>query len=284
MGSLQYFTDTEHRMSTVAILGAGPLGGAIAQALASRRSASRIVLIDPAGQMAAGKALDIQQAGAVNGGVSRLHGSADTSAAIGCDVCVVAESDGAELVARAALDVGRAPLVFAGATQHDLIRGLALDRGVHTRRLIGSVPEALTAAVRAMVAAETGRSVTEVHLSVLGRTPDGVVVPWVEASLGGCSLEKVMSQAELARVDARLPHLWPPGPYTLGLAAADVVDAILRSSHRPRSVLCMLDGEYGVRQRVGVLPAWLGPHGIERTAAPQLNTRERVQVESALER
>ncbi len=278
-------------MNTVAILGAGPLGGAVAHALAERGVAARVVLIDPTGQMAAGKALDILQAGAITGASTYLNGTTDVNQAIGCDVCVVADrggpggewrEDSLDTVARLARSVGTAPLVFAGAAQDTLLRTLAVEAGLAPRRLIGSSPEALAAAVRAVVAMELGCSATEVSLSVLGRPPAGVVVPWVEASIGGYGLEKVMSQAQLARVEARLPRLWPPGTYSLGLAAADVVGAMLRTSRRPRCVLSVLDGEFGARHQVGAVPTFLGPSGLLRTKVPVLNTRERVQVETAL--
>jgi malate/lactate dehydrogenase len=191
--------------------------------------------------------------------------------------------DGLETVSRLARDAGSAPLVFAGTGQDSLMQTLTREAGVDRRRLIGSAPEALAAAVRAMVALEAGCSVTEVALSVLGRAPRGIVVPWVEASVAGYALEKVLSQAQLARVEARLSRLWPPGPFTLGRAAADVVEAIVRSSRRPRCVTAVLNGEFGARGQAGVVPAYLGPSGIERTAVPTLNTRERVQVEAALD-
>ena len=54
-------------MTTAAIIGAGDIGGAIAHALARRESANRVWLIDAAGSAAAGKALDIQQSGAIEG-------------------------------------------------------------------------------------------------------------------------------------------------------------------------------------------------------------------------
>jgi malate dehydrogenase len=281
-------------MSTIAILGAGERGGATAHALAARGSVSRVLLIDLNGQVAAGKALDIQQAGAIAAFVTRLEGATDPTRVAGCSVCVVADragqppsewrrDDGLETVARFVRDAGAAPVVFAGAGQESLMRALATDVRVQRRRLIGSAPEALAAAVRAMVAIEAGCSVTEVSLSVLGRAPRGIVVPWVEASVAGYALEKVLTQAQLARVEARLPRLWPPGPYTLGLAAAEVVDAIVGSSRRPRCVTAVLEGEFGARGQAGAIPAYLGPSGIERTAVPVLNTRERVQVEAALE-
>jgi len=281
-------------MSTVAILGAGELGGATAHALAERGCVSRVLLIDTQGQVAAGKALDIQQAGAISAFPTRLEGTTDPTRVAGCSVCVVADragqpssewrrEDGLEAVARVAKDAGPAALVFAGTVQDSLLQTLAAEAGVERRRLIGSAPEALAASVRAMVAMEAGCSVTEVMLTVLGRAPRGIVVPWVEASVAGYALEKVLSQAQLARVEARLARLWPPGPYTLGMAAANVVDAITRSSRRPRCVTAVLDGEFGARGQAGAVPAYLGPLGIERTAVPSLNTRERVKVEAALE-
>ena len=278
-------------MKAVAILGAGPLGGAVAHAIAERGVASRVLLIDPTGHVAAGKALDIQQAGAITGTATHVNGTTDMDQAIGCDVCVVADRGGpggewqhesVETVARLARGLGAAPLVFAGAAQDGLMHLLAVEAGVASRRLVGSASEALAAAIRAVVAMELGCSATEVSLNVLGRPPAGIVVPWVEASVGGYGLEKVMSQAQLARVEARVPRLWPPGAYTLGLAAADVAGAMLRTSRRPRSVLSVLDGEFGARQRVGAVPTFLGPSGILRTKVPTLNTRERVQVDTAL--
>jgi malate/lactate dehydrogenase len=48
-------------------------------------------------------------------------------------------------------------------------------------------------------------------------------------------------------------------------------------------VLAALDGEFGVRGRVAAVPAQLGPSGVVRILVPKLNTRERVQVETALQ-
>jgi hypothetical protein len=45
----------------------------------------------------------------------------------------------------------------------------------------------------------------------------------------------------------------------------------------------MLDGEFGVRNRVGTMPALLSASGIVHTRTPSLNTRERVQLATALE-
>jgi hypothetical protein len=81
-------------MSTVAILGAGELGGAVAHALAERGCASRLLLVDAHGQVAAGKALDIQQAGAIRASSTKLDGTTDPTRVAGCGVCVVADRFG----------------------------------------------------------------------------------------------------------------------------------------------------------------------------------------------
>ena len=149
-------------------------------------------------------------------------------------------------------------------------------------RLIGSCPEGLASAVAAIVAVEAQCGADEISLTVLGTPARGFVVLWSEASIGGYALERVLSQVQLARLEARCARLWPPGAYTLGTAAARVVEAVLHSRRSSFSVLTLLGGEFGVRNRVGALPAVLGPGGILQTRVPPLTTRERVLVESAL--
>ena len=95
-------------------------------------------------------------------------------------------------------------------------------------------------------------------------------------------MQRVLSQVQLARIEARAARLWPPGPYALGAAAARVTEAILSSSRRSFSVLTELEGEFGVKRRAGTLPARLGACGIVETRVPDLGPRERVQLQTAL--
>ena len=279
-------------MVSVAIIGAGELGGAVAQALAGRECVQRVLLVDVAAGIAAGKALDIQQSGAVSGVHTRLEGTDDLSRAVGCVACVIADragqpslewqgDDGLSLLGRLLPYVERMPLVFAGAAQAGLMLAASRERHVDRARLIGTSTQAYASAMRSMVAIEAGCSAQAVSLAVLG-TPAGLVVPWSEASIDGFALERVLSQVQLTRLDARAPSLWPPGPYALGMAAAQAVEAIVGSSRRAMSLLTVLDGEYGVRGRVGALPARLHAEGIAHLYVPTLSTRERVQVETAL--
>jgi malate dehydrogenase len=280
-------------MPTVCIIGPGDLAGAAAHALARRERVSRVLLIDADGKVAAGKALDIQQSGAVDLFHVRLDGTDDVSRVAGCAAVIVADQvgrpsaewqgdAGLAMMTRVASYANDAPIVFAGAMQSELLRTSSREVHIARERLVGSAPEALVSAVRAMVAMEARCSPSEVDLTVLGTPPSGFVVPWSEASIGGYSLERVLSQVELARIEARAERLWPPGPFALGLAAARVTEASVRDSRRAFSVLMVLGGEFGVRGRVGAMPVNLSPIGIANTRVPTLNTRERVRLETAL--
>ena len=280
-------------MATVAIVGAGDIGGACAHALAAHDLAGRILLIDAAVNAAAGKALDIQQAGAISGVHARLEATDDESRAIGCAAFVIADrfaagspewqgEEGLALIRRLAGSSPDSPIVFAGTRQTGLIEASSREARIPGRRLIGSAIEALASAVAAIVAMEARCSPTEVAVAVLGTAPASFVVPWSDASIGGYALERVISQVQLRRIEARVARLWPPGPYALGAAAARLVEAMLQDSRKSYNVETLLGGEFGVRDRVGVVPALLASDGVAHTRVPALNTRERVQLDIAL--
>ena len=290
-------------MTIAAIFGAGELGGTIAQALAARQSVDRVVIVDAAESVARGKALDIQQAGAIRGVDTRLDGSSDVAwASSTCRaaadsgagaVCILADrvgppsmewqgDEGIRLITELTRYAGGTPLVFAGVAHAALMRDAARDLHVRPARLIGSSPEALAAAVRAIVALEARCAASEVMLSVLG-TPPAFVIPWTDASIGGYGITHVLTAAQIARVEARVHRLWPLQPFALATAAAVVVEGIINSARHAFNVLTVLDGEFGVRGAIGTVPSLLSSAGIVHRRVPSLSTRERVQLETALE-
>src|SRR6516164_3205969 len=70
-------------MPLVAILGAGPIGGALTHALAERGRVDEVRLIDPDGRVAEGKALDILQSSPVQQFSTRVTGATSMAAAAG---------------------------------------------------------------------------------------------------------------------------------------------------------------------------------------------------------
>src|ERR1044071_7059707 len=117
-------------MSTVAIIGAGPLGGALAQALAERDRVNEIRLIDPEGRIAEGKALDLLQSAPVEQFTTRLTAATSYAAAAGADAIVFADPIATgEIAGDAGLPIVRqiarfdteAPLLFAGGSARALM-------------------------------------------------------------------------------------------------------------------------------------------------------------------
>lgn len=279
-------------MPTVAIIGAGELGAAVAQALASAGRVDSVVLVDPAGDVAAGKALDLQQSGAITGSATRLTATTDISVVVGARVCVLADDhrapdldreveDGVRLVERLRGYAPHAPLLLAGPAPLDIMRLAGRMPGERPRRLIGSAPEAFASAARALAALEVGCAAPDVSLTVLG-VPPRFVIPWSEATASGAAIEHALTAAQLARLEARVALAWPPGPNTLGLAAARVVEALLRTSRRRLSVYAWLDHGGAWRHDVAAVPARVGHEGVLDVSLPTLTSRDRVRLESTL--
>jgi len=280
-------------MTRVAIIGAGEIGAITARALASLECASTVCLIDPTGSAAAGKALDILQAAAIEGTAVDVIGGTDIESAAGVDVVVLADRHGAdvewegdagiELVRRLLEIAPVAPVLFAGSRHRELIARAVRELGAPRRRLVGSAPEALVSAGRALVAVTGSCSALDVALAVVGM-PDAWIAAWNECTIAGIPAVDVLPPHALRRVEHQLAASWPPGPYSLGSSAARCAAAILGSSRRRRTVYAVLDGEYDVRRVVAAVPVVLGPTGVREVHPPALSTRERVALETALAR
>jgi malate dehydrogenase len=283
--------DTIHRVSTIAILGAGEIGGALARQLAASDVASRIVLVDDQAGVAAGKALDIAQAAPVDRYSTSLSGTSDVSAVTGAAVVVLADrfgpagewrgEDGLALLKRIGGLNQVACVVCAGTEQQSLIERGVAELGLARTRLFGSAPEALRAAIVTMAALEAKAAPADVSLSVLGR-PSQPIVPWDEGAIAGRSAPHVLTTAQLARLNARVARLWPPGPATLASAAARVIRSALTRSPRVHTALVALTRDEGTVGRSAMLPVTLAPDGIAQIVAPALSSRDRVRLETAL--
>ena len=131
-------------MSIVAVVGADELGGSIAHKLAGRGRCEEVRLIDPAAGIAAGKALDIQQAGAVEGFHTKVTAHDDLDAACGAAVVVMAgpaggpddSGDDAALAALQRLRViaRHAVCVCAGVAHRGLVGRAVAEVGLPRRR------------------------------------------------------------------------------------------------------------------------------------------------------
>jgi malate dehydrogenase len=276
-------------MTFIAIVGAGALGGTLAHRLAARGRVSEVRLIDEQASIAQGKALDIQQSGAIEGFSTRLTSAGALEAAAGADVIVVADTSrgdaehtgepGLALVRRIASIDTAAPLIFAGASQRLLLARAASELHVAPRRLIGSAPGALESAVRALAGLEADATGVEVQLRVVGVPPDAAVVAWEEATAFGQPISTVVTPHRLAAISARVPRLWPPGPGVLASAAARVAEALTNGSRRRYS--CFVVIEEGSMVRVLAMPVELERGGVARVLHPALTRQEQTRLDNA---
>ena len=275
-------------MIDVAILGAGELGGSLAHVLARREIVRRIQLIDPAGQVAAGKALDIMQTGPVERFSTRLDGTTDISRVAGVQLVVIADqarpAQGADdllPLTQISQLASRALVLCAGADGRTLVERCVRELGYRRDRLLGTAPEALAASLRALVALQTNGSVRDVALTVLGHPPAHAVVNWDDATIGGFGLTGVLDEPSLRRLSAQVGPLWPPGPHVLAHAAVEGIAAICGISRRTLSCFVAPDDSSGRRTRAVALPVRLGPDGVSRIDLPALSVATQTALDNA---
>ena len=280
-------------MATAVILGAGDIGGALARQLAAIDLVSRIVIVDDLANVAAGKALDVAQSAPVDGYHTAMAGTSDVAAVVGAAIIIVADTAaapsadwkdeaGLALVKRAAGLNQRAPVVCAGTAQASLIERGVNELGVSRMRLFGSAAEALRSAIVSIVALEANASPSDISLSVLGRAPQQIIVPWDEAAIAGRTATQVLSAAQLARLDARIARLWPPGPYALASAATRMIQTALLKTPRIHAALVAVTRDEGIPGRSAMMPVTLQPSGLSALVPPSLSTRDRVRFETTM--
>lgn len=275
----------------LAIIGAGDIAGALAQRAAARARFRDVRLIDETGTVAAGKALDIRQAGPVDGYDTRVTGHASLDAASGAAVVAIAdrfggpewEGDaGLALLRRLLPLTGDAPILFTGAQQLWLLEAAALELKVQPSRMAGSAPGALEGALRALAALAIDRSATDVHLHAYGRPPSRIVIAWSAAVAAGSPLERVLPAHERLAITDRAKGLWPPGPTALGAAAARVAEAFAFGSRRELTCSVVGDGSMMPRGIAGAVPVEIANGRVLKVNRPALSSKEQVEFDNAI--
>jgi malate dehydrogenase len=278
-------------MRDVAIIGAGEMGGALAHVLARGNAVRSIRLIDEAGRVAEGKALDITQAAPIERFATDVSGSADIGVASDASIVVIADrAKGAEwqgddaflLLRQLHAMASGAIVVCAGASHREIVERGTRELQMARTRIFGSAPEALRAGARALVALECGASPRDVALAVLGIPPAQIVVSWEDATVSGLSVVRLLDDATRRRLNARILSLWPPGPHALAASAAQAIETMLGRSRRLSCSFVGPDDSGGRRTRAAALPVRLDERGIAEIIMPPLGIAERVALDNAM--
>jgi malate dehydrogenase len=287
----------------VTVVGAGNVGATCAQVLAGRDYAS-VVLVDIKEGLPQGKALDINQMGAVLGYEPTVTGSNSYDETAGSDVVVITaglpRSPGMsrdDLVAtneKIVKDVtekviAQSPdaIMIVVSNPLDAMCHVAKNvSGWRKERVFGMAGILDTARFSTFIAWETQASVKDVTAMVLGGHGDQMVPAVSATTVGGIPLAKLVGAAGIDAMVQRTAKgggelvelLGTSAWYAPGAAAAQMVDSIMLDEKRVLPCTAYLEGEYGIDGLYMGVPVKLGSGGIEAIYELDLNEDEQAML------
>ena len=289
----------------ITIVGAGNVGGSVAQRLAEK-SGYDIVLVDIVEGLPQGKALDLAQAGAVCGYDSPIRGTNRYEDTVDSDVVVVtsgiARKPGMSrselletninivrsVVQEVATRSPAAVLVIV-ANPLDAMTYVAYRvSGFPKQRVVGMAGILDSARFCTFIARELNVSVHNVHAMVLGGHGDAMVPLIRHTTVAGRPVDQWMSQERLDALVKRtragggeIVSLLKTGSayYAPAAAVVEMVEAIIRDEHKVLPCAALCEGEYGLKGTYMGVPIRLGKNGIEEILEYELTPDEKAAFE-----
>src|SRR5213596_1790531 len=251
----------------ITVVGDGNVGATCAQVLATRDYAD-VVLVDIKENLPQGKALDINQMGAVLGYEPNVVGSNGYEETAGSDVVVVTAGlprqpgmSRDDLVTTNEKIVGSVVEQAVAQSPDAIIIVLSnpLDAMCHVAKSVSGFPKERvfgqagildTARFRTFIAWETKSSVKDVQALVLGGHGDQMVSVVSATTVGGVPLTKQVSHDRIDEIVERTAKgggevvnlLGTSAWYAPGAAAAQMVDAIMLDEKRVLPCTAYLEG------------------------------------------
>jgi malate dehydrogenase len=285
------------------VVGAGAVGATCAQVLAARDYAD-VVLVDIKEGLPQGKALDINQMGAVLGYEPNVVGSNDYEATAESDVVVITagvprtgdmsrddlvsinEKIVVQVVEAAAVQSPEAILIVVSNPLDAMCHVAKSVSGWPKERVFGMAGILDTARFSTFIAWETGASVKDVTAMVLGGHGDQMVPVVSATTVGGVPLRKLASEDAIQAMVERTAKgggelvklLGTSAWYAPAAAAAQMVDAIMLDEKRILPCTAYLEGEYGIEGLYMGVPVKLGRGGIEEVVELELSEDEQTML------
>jgi malate dehydrogenase len=279
----------------VTVVGAGNVGATCAQELA-RGDHADVVLVDIKENLPQGKALDIDQAGAVLGYECRVTGSNGYAETAGSDVIAITaglpRSPGMSRDDLVQTNEKIIASVTEQAVAHSpdaviIVISNPLDAMCHVAKAVSGFPKERvfgqagildTARFQTFISWETGASVKDVSALVLGGHGDQMVPVVSAATVGGVPLTKLVSQERIDEMVQRtrvgggeiVQLLGTSAWYAPGAALAQMVEAVLLDEKRVLPCTAYLEGEYGIDGLYMGVPTTVGAGGIEEIVELEL--------------
>ena len=289
----------------IAIIGAGYVGSTIAYAVMNRGFASRISLIDIDEQKAEGEAMDLNHGAAFVKPIKVTSGGYEECA----DADVVVITAGAnqkpgqtrldlvnenteifkEIVPRIK-DQGDDPIILVVTNPVDILTYVADEiSGFPTGRVLGSGTVLDTSRLRYLIGDHCDINTSNVHSYVIGEHGDREVVTWSLTNFGGipfdkycdicdrrCNGEEFKETVEEKVKNAAYEVIDRKGAtnYAVGLAVAEILEAIVRDERKMLTVTSRLNGQYGLTDVALGLPSIVGSNGAEKVLTHDLSPQE----------
>jgi malate dehydrogenase len=287
----------------VTVVGAGNVGATCAQVLAVSDYAD-VVLVDIKEGLPQGKALDINQMGAVLGYEPNVVGSNEYGPTAGSDVVVITaglpRSPGMsrddlvqtnEKIVKSVTEqvVAKSPnaIVIVVSNPLDAMCHVAKNvSGFPKERVFGQAGILDTARLKTFIAWETGASVQDIGAVVLGGHGDQMVSVISATTVGGVPLRKLVSEERIAAMVERTAKgggevvqlLGTSAWYAPGAAAAQMVDSIMLDAKRVLPCTAYLEGEYDIDGLYMGVPVKLGRSGVEQILEVDLDETEQAAL------
>jgi malate dehydrogenase len=286
----------------IALIGAGMIGGTLAH-LAAIREMGDIVLVDVAEGIPQGKALDLAQAGPVEGFDALLTGTQDYADIAGADVCIVtagvarkpgmSRDDllGINLKVMKAVGEGikaHAPDSFVICVTNPLdamVWALREFSGLPHERVVGMAGVLDSARFRHFLAEEFKVSVEDVTAFVLGGHGDTMVPVPAYSAVAGIPVPDLirMGWSTQERIDSIVQRTRSGGGeivallktgsafYAPATSALEMAESYLKDKKRVLPSAAYLTGQYGVNGLYVGVPVVIGAGGVERIVEIELD-------------
>ncbi len=296
----------------IALIGAGNIGGTLAH-LVGLKELGDVVMFDVFGGVAAGKALDIMQSGAVDLFDSAMSGTADYADIAGADVVIVTAGfprmpgmSRDDLLAKNAGVINQVadgikqfcPGAFVICITNPLdvmVWQLQQRSGLPPERVVGMAGVLDSGRFKLFLAQEFNVSLDDVTAFVLGGHGD-TMVPLIRYStvagipvpdlidMGWTTQEKIDAIcARTANGGGEIVKLLEKGSafYAPAASAIAMAESFLRDKKRVLPCAAMLTGQYGLTGLYIGVPVVIGAGGVERIVEIKLNPNEQAAFEKS---
>ncbi|MBI4445471.1 MAG: malate dehydrogenase [Acidobacteria bacterium] len=291
----------------VSVIGSGHVGATTALHVAQKELAD-VALVDIIEGMPQGKALDLLEAGPVEGYDSRLAGSNSYESTANSDIVVITAGlprkpgmsrddlllKNAGIVKQVTENVAKyspeAILIVVSNPLDAMCQVAKHVSGFPRQRVLGMAGVLDSARFRTFIAQELKVSVESTHAFVLGGHGDTMVPLARYSTVAGIPITELISKDRLEAIiqrtrdgGAEVVKLLKEGSayYAPAVSVVEMVESILKDKKKILPCAVYLEGEYGISNLFVGVPAKLGRGGMEEVLQINLTTDEKAQLQKS---